>query len=119
MTEEITVVLVAPVPVGHRVQVRWYEEVLRGLVPGQERRDGRPSEPVIEDLDTGITYQSEWPVGASRRRSPDEPYELGAMILPDHQLVRTLEGICSACRVVTIRGYPDLEVQTHLQISTT
>lgn len=112
---EIVSVVVAPVPVGHRVRVTWYEEVREGLA-GQVRREERPHEPVIEDLETGVVYQSDWAVGTGRRQGPDLPYAIEFATLPDHEVQREVTGTVTACRLVTVRGYADLEVQTHLTI---
>lgn len=113
---EIVCVYVAPVPVGHRVEVRWTEEVRRGLVPGQDRTDSRPAQPVITDLDTGVVYLSDWTVGAGRRRGPDLPHDVGTALLPDHRVAATVTGRVTACRVVTIRSTPTYDVQTHLTV---
>jgi hypothetical protein len=111
---EVVVVFAAPVPVGHRVEITWYEAVSRGLVPSQERVDEREHQPVLRDLDTGVEYATDWFVGASRRKRPDAPYEVGDGARAELREQRRVEGIVRRCRVVTIRGYPDYDVQTHL-----
>lgn len=113
---EIIAVYVAPIPVGHRVEVTWTEEVRRGLVPGQDRTDSRPAQPILRDLDTGVVYLSDWSVGPGRRRGPDLPHEVGVALLPDHRVARIVRGRVTACRVVTIRSTPVLDVQTHLTL---
>jgi hypothetical protein len=113
---QFVVVFVAPVPVGHSVEITWYEHVQEGLVPSQSRVDSRPAEPVIRDLDTGITYMTEWAVGSQRRKSPDAAYELGDDLLADYQEAKQVTGKVLWCQVVTIRGYPQVDVQTHLLI---
>lgn len=113
---QLIVVYVAPIPVGNRVLVTWYEEVQRGLVPGQERTDERPNQPILTDLDTGIVYASDWVFGADGRRRPDDPYSVGDALLPDRRPLDQIEGTVRACRVITVRGYPALDVQTHLHI---
>lgn len=114
---KLVVVLLAPVPVGHRVEVVWYAEVSRGLVPGQERVDEREHQPLITDLDTGIAHGSDFVWGVSRRRRPDVPFELGDAPRAELRVQRRVTGVVRACRLVTIRGFPDLEVQTHLEIA--
>ncbi len=111
----IVVVQVAPVPVGHRVEVVWYEEVSRGLA-GQERVDDRPHQPLIRDLDTGVEYVTDWTLGTSRRRRPDAPYETGEGPRADLRVQRRVTGVVRRCQLVTIRGFPELEVQTHLEV---
>lgn len=113
---DLTVVYVAPIPVGHRVRVRFYDELLPGLGGGPPRRDERPHQPEITDLDTGIVYATDWIGGAGRRSHPDAPYDVGVTPLQDRHLASEVTGAVRACRVVTIRGYPDLEVQTQLDI---
>ena len=112
----LTVVYVAPIPVGHRVRIRFYDEVQRGLGGGPPRKDERPHQPEITDLDTGVVYTSDWVGGAGRRKRPDDLYEIGVDPLPDRVLSKELEGTVTACRVVTVRGYPALAVQTELAI---
>ncbi|MCB9694813.1 MAG: hypothetical protein H6736_23625 [Alphaproteobacteria bacterium] len=113
---QLVVMYVAPIPVGHRVRVVWHEEVQRGLVPGQERTDDRPHQPVLEDLDTGVIYASDWAFGAGRRKRPDQPYDVGQRPMADFRVAREITGRVAACRVITVRGYPELDVQTHLHI---
>jgi hypothetical protein len=112
----VVTVLIAPVPVGHRVELTWFEEVSRGLVPGQERVDDRPHQPLIRDLDTGVEYASDWVLGVSRRRRPDVPFELGEVPRTELRVQRRATGVVRACRLVTVRGFPELEVQTHLEV---
>lgn len=111
---KLVVMYVAPIPVGHRVRITWNQEAQRGLVPGQERTDDRPHEPVLTDLDTGIVFTSDWGHGAGRRKRPDQPYDVGPDLVSDFREERSVEGTVAACRVITVRGYPDLEVQTEL-----
>lgn len=113
---DLIVMYVAPIPVGHEVKVVWHEEVQRGLVPGQERTDDRPHQPVITDRTTGIVYASDWGFGAGRRKRPDQPYDVGDETMADFRVAREVVGKVTGCRVVTVRGYPDLEVQTHFVI---
>lgn len=113
---DLVVVYLAPIPVGHRVRVRWYDEVLRGLGGGPPRRDERPHQPEITDLDTGIVYTTDWIGGAGRRKRPDDPYDVGVSPMSDRQLANEVEGTVTACRVITVRGYPDLEIQTSITL---
>lgn len=112
---EIVVVYVAPIPVGHRVRVVWHQLNEPGIA-GQVRTDERPHQPMIEDLDTGVTYWTDWPVGTDRRRSHEEPFDIRFDLRDGLEVERVLEGTVRACRVVTVRGYADLDVQTHLVV---
>ncbi len=110
---QLVVVYVAPIPVGHRVRVTWHALEEAGLA-GQTRTDERPYEPWITDLDTGVEYRTDWAVGTERRRHRDQPYILGEQFVSGVSVEREVIGTVRSCRVLTIRGYPDLEVQTHL-----
>lgn len=118
-SEERTVVVVfaAPIPVGHRVELTWFEVVRPGLVPGQERTDDREHQPVVRDLDTGVSYTTDWVVGVERRPRPDAPYRVGDGPRADARPSATLRGVVRACTVITIRGYPEVDVQTELRIA--
>ena len=72
----VIVVHATPIPVGHRVELTWHEEVQRGLVPSQVRTDYRPHQPVVRDLDTGVEYSTDWGFGHGGRTAPDAPGEV-------------------------------------------
>lgn len=112
----IVVVYAAPVPVGHRVRVTWHQKVQRGLVASQVRTEDRPHQPRVTDLDTGVTYETDWAVGHGGRSVPDSPNQVADDALPDFRVERTVEGVVRACRVVTIRDGRSFDVQTHLWI---
>jgi len=112
----IIVVHATPIPVGHRVEITWHEEVQRGLVPSQERTDHRPHQPVILDLDTGVEYATDWGFGHGGRSQPDAPGEVEDAPLEGFRVMRRVVGVLRACRVVTLRATPRYDVQTHLQI---
>ena len=112
---ELVVVYVAPIPIGHRVRITWHALKEAGL-GGQVRTDDRPHQPWITDLDTGVEYRTDWAAPAERRRHQDQPYELSDALGMGISVERELTATVKACRVVTVRGYPDLEVQTHLTL---
>ena len=116
--EQVVVVFAAPVPVGHRVQVTWYEKVEAGLVPSQVRTDSRPAQPVIRDLDTGISYETDWAIGHGGKGRPDTPHDVADAPLADFRVERRISGVVRRCRVVTLRALPTYDVQTHLDIET-
>lgn len=48
-----------PIPVGHRVSVRWFHRKNKGLFGGVTE-ESHPTQPLIEDLDTGIVHSFDW-----------------------------------------------------------
>jgi hypothetical protein len=116
-TQNVIVIYAAPIPVGHRVDIRWYRRVSSGLLGGtkEERRD---PEPVIVDLDTGIEYASDFALRSPDGgvKYPDRPIEVLDAPDKDAQLFARLLGRVMACRVVHVRGFSDLDVQTHLVV---
>lgn len=115
--QQVVVVFVAPIPVGHRVEITWYEVVRPGLVPSQERVDEREHQPVVRDLDTGVVYTTDWVVGVERRSRPDAAYRVGDRPRTDARAKDTLRGVVRACRVITVRGFPEVDFQTELVIA--
>lgn len=114
--EEVVVVYQAPVPVGHRVEIRWYQQTKEGLFGGKKTKE-RPFEPVIKDLDTGIEYLTDFLPGANTGgKLPDIPLRVDLDALKTGEVTRTLVGRVVSCQVVTIRGFSDYDVQTHLMI---
>ena len=112
---ELVVVYLAPIPVGHRVRVTWHVLEEPGLA-GQTRTDSRPHQPWITDEDTGVEYRTDWATGTERRRHPDAPYEITDSLRMDVRTERVVRGIVRRCEVITIRGFPELEVQTRLEL---
>jgi hypothetical protein len=111
----IIVVYAAPIPVGHRVDIRWYTRTSTGLLGGKSEKM-REHEPVITDLDTGIEYTSDHAheVDGLTVKSPDQPVAIAPQ--PTGQPFRRLLGHVRACRVVHIRRFQNLDVQTDLMI---
>ena len=114
---ELVVMQAVPIPVGHRVEVVWHEEVRPGLA-GQTRVDWRPHQPVIRDLDTGVEYATDWGFGHGGRSGPDLPGEVEEELLADFRVRERRTGIVRRCRVVTVHTQRT-EVQTHLSIEPT
>ncbi|MGE0791522.1 MAG: hypothetical protein AB7S26_37955 [Sandaracinaceae bacterium] len=57
MKRTVNVAAVCPIPVGHRVDVRIFE-VERGVF--RKSWEAMDDEPLIVDLDTGVTYAPAW-----------------------------------------------------------
>jgi hypothetical protein len=107
---EITVetLLVAPVPVGHRVRITFFQLVGRGLF-GRGVQD-LPHEPLIEDLDTGVSYASERPFPHPSVKEARVPLPIEAS--PSAEVDRVVTGVVRSCRVTTVRGFAEVDVQT-------
>jgi len=115
-TRTFTVVHVAPVPVGHRVEIRFFEAG-RGLFSKAPKvaRDA----PLITDLDTGVVYGSHWhyvkSAGiASSAFDPDTP---PADVRPDLVTAEVVTGRVVSCRLVTVMGGTTWRVQTTLDVA--
>lgn len=113
--EKFVVIFQAPIPLGHRVELVWYDVVESGLF--SDSRKTRPHEPVVTDLDTGIVYLSDRVLDAPGIKSPDKPLAVSEGIVEGAQAVRRLRGIVRACRVITIRRFSEIDLQTELTIS--
>ncbi len=112
--EHLVVLFAAAIPVGHRVEVTWYAPARNGLFSGAQR-ENRPAEPVIADLDTGVEYLSDFPIPSAGTKAPRSPVELQ----PEKRLsepARVLRGVVRVCRVVTVRRFSEIDLQTHLSV---
>jgi len=112
--QRIDFVYSAPIPVGHRVQVTWFRVSKSGLLG--KRSDDRPFEPAIKDLETGIEYVSDFTLPHSGAKLPDVPLDVRNEPPEGAEVETVLEGRVAFCRVVTIRGFADYDVQTTLVI---
>lgn len=111
---KIDVVASVPVPVGHRITVRWYRLKSRGLFGG-ESEESRPAQPEVEDLDTGIVYTSDWVLETSGVKGHREPLRVSEGLKPGIEEERSVTGRVTACRIVTVL-WSDYHVQTELTI---
>lgn len=109
----VLVLYAAPIPVGHRVELRWYTQVSSGLFGGN-KETAREFEPVVIDLETGIEYASDHAYTGGGVKRPDEPVELSPVVTAEPSAV--LRGTVRACRVIHVRRFSDLDVQTYLTI---
>ncbi|KAB2886337.1 MAG: hypothetical protein F9K40_22125 [Kofleriaceae bacterium] len=109
----VLVLYAAPIPVGHRVELRWYTQVSSGLFGGS-KETARELEPVIVDLDTGIEFASDHAYTGGGVKRPDEPVEISPVVTGEPSSV--LRGTVRACRVIHVRRFSELDVQTYLSI---
>lgn len=112
--EKYILVTLAPIPVGHRVQILWYEIVESGLF--STSRVMRPHEPIVIDQNTSVVYCSDRSFSRGNTKAPNEPFEVSEALAHGAQLARRVEGTVRACRVITIRTFSDIDVQTELTV---
>jgi len=116
---QVVVTYAVPISVGHRVTVRWYRQESTGFLGGKKTKQ-RDFEPVITDHDTGIEWLSDFAHdGGDGMKTPDTPISISRTVNGGFELDREITGRVAACRVVHIRAYSDLDVQTHLEIEPT
>ena len=114
-TVELVVVLVAPVPVGHRVEVCFLRRRVAGLFSNTLVEADH--QPMITDLDSGVVYASELPwAPGDGLKQPDQPLPLRVGSGPAAEVKQRLVGRVRACRVLTLRGLSEVDEQTHLLI---
>lgn len=89
-----------PIPVGHRVAVRWYHKTSKGLLYGTDE-DERPTQPTVEDLDTGIFYGFEWVFDVSPAGRL-EPVQFGENMSQGVREVRRVVGRVTKCRILSM-----------------
>lgn len=88
-----------PIPVGHRVRITWFESAKAGLFGG---RDGRPLEPIVEDLDTRVVYTPAWIFQDDSIYTPQTRPTVSDTPRPDLRQSDTQEGVVAACRIVPV-----------------
>lgn len=120
-TRRVTLIGAIPIPVGHEVEVTWYEaEVLKVALFGSDTRETRSIEaPVVVDQTTGIRY------AMLEHFAHAGSYGEGKINLERHDLRTDLEpadrvfGKVVACSIVDVRfeGRGEGQIETELVIS--
>ena len=105
----------APIPVGHRIDCQWFSIAVDGIFSGAQMYP-YPHEPLLRDLDTGIEYSSEKGFERNSAKMPDHPIELTDRALAGAQITHRIIGRVTRCRVVTLRGYKEVDLQTHIDV---
>ncbi|MBM4370595.1 MAG: hypothetical protein FJ098_03030 [Deltaproteobacteria bacterium] len=106
---------IAPIPVGHRIEVRFFA-VERGVF--KKTRHVSLDQPSITDLDTGIVYGSTWHhaeelgVSTSAFDPKVPPTELRTNLVTEE----VVSGRVVACRLHTVMGGTTWRVQTTVSI---
>jgi hypothetical protein len=85
---------VIPIPVGHRIEARFYDEA--------ERYMSRQESPVIVDLDTGIVYGHHWHFADINGATVGVPMPLPATVRADLPTVRRIFGRVTSTQVTWI-----------------
>jgi len=111
----IVCVFAAPIPVGHRVELQWFAVSAKGLLGGTSSHSFN-HEPILRDLETGVEYSSERAFERGRMKVPDQPIPIGDRLGEGVEISHRMVGRVVRCRVVTLRGYSDYDVQTHLDL---
>ena len=90
--------MIAPVPVGHRVEMTWFDTP-PGLFGGSARKMDE-DEPMVRDLDSDIVYTVSWHHSGSLSANPFSDSYPDA-IHPDNRPVARVVGKVLACRLVS------------------
>lgn len=112
--EAIRIWLGCPVPVGHRVRLRWYLAPSGGTGPLLRR----PHEPVVDDLDAGVRYAPGWTLHVAGDVKVRELSQLADDPPETLRLDRTLFGKVISCTVVTLPANHAHPIQTRLVVET-
>jgi hypothetical protein len=111
--ETVTVIYSAAIPVGHRIEVRWFEASSAGVFG--TKTEEQPHQPLVRDIDTGIEYMGDWMLKHAGSKRPKRALEVDEHVKKELEVVRTLVGTVRRCRVVTV-AWSDYDVQTHLDV---
>ena len=110
--EVIRLHFACPVPVGHRVRVRWYLAPKGGAGPLLRR----PKQPIVDDLESEIVYAPGWALHAMGDDGVRELSQLAEEPPETLRLERALLGRVLACTVVTMPANATFPVQTRLVV---
>ena len=106
-----------PIPVGHRVEVQWFNLRKTSLLGSQT---DKPIEmPRVTDQTTGIHYGPD--VLYSDRFSTD-PYAINVKehsLRRDLHVSRTVTGIVLSCSIAVLAGDQHCETELHLEVCST
>lgn len=95
--------VLAPVPIGHQVELRWYRKQVKGVLSGKKWKEF-PYSPIIKDLDSGVVYGTfDFFLDKSTAVAidMDRPTILSEEVLPQLELKKSIKGKVTACRVAT------------------
>ena len=124
-TRRVHLIGPVPIPVGHRVEITWYqeEETTSGLLGGDKKKVTPIETPVVVDVETGIRY------GLLAHFDEGGAYRGGRINIEEHRLrdslvsTERLVGEVTACSIAQIRfegrGYEQSETELILDVSDT
>jgi len=95
--------VLAPVPVGHQVEINWYKKQVTGILTGKNWKEF-PHTPIIKDLDSGVVYGTFdffWDHAAAAAIDMEKPTALSLQVLPQLKPQYAVRGKVTACRVAT------------------
>jgi hypothetical protein len=99
---------VIPIPVGHRIEARFYDE--------SDAYASRRESPVIIDLDTGIVYGHHWHFADINGASVGDPMSLPATVRAELPTVRRVVGRVTATQVTwTVIHHPCPQTMLHIE----
>ena len=115
MTKTYTLVHVAPIPVGHTIELKLIAETT-GIFQKEVRMN--ETEAVVTDLDSGITYacsdhvQTSFAISAAAQ----DPSELPMELRPDLKIGSVVRGRVVACHLYTLMAGSTWRVQTQITV---
>lgn len=112
--ERIDLAYAAPIPVGHRVRIRWLTLPAEPGVFGRSEKS-EPHQPWVQDLVTGIELAPDYLFSGGGSKRLGEVVSVAEQFQPDLQADRELVGVVRACRVVPLL-WGEYSVQTHLWV---
>lgn len=112
VAEVLRIRFACPVPVGHRVRVRWFYATRGAIGP----LSPRPHEPIVDDLETDVRYAPGWTLHPNADPTVRELSQLADDPADTLRLERTLTGKVVACTVVAMFANTTYPVQTRLVI---
>ena len=122
-TRRVHLIGPVPIPVGHRVEITWYqeEETTTGLLGGDKTKVTPIETPVVVDVETGVRY------GLLAHFDEGSAYRGGQINIQEHRLrdslvsTEHLVGKVTACSIAQIRfegrGYEQSETELTLDIA--
>lgn len=117
MTRTILVDCAAPIPLGHRVQVRVLKEPDAGWLNRRAGSGHQTDQPWVKDLDTGVEYALYWQYSNTGALQGEPGQDFGDTLRADLETQQSLTGTVTACRVLTLGGGDSWRLQTRLDIT--